>query len=227
MDTGYDRQLSNLSYWVFMKNIYVITHTESIHHVEGRVGGWYDTGLTERGKVQALQVAQRMRELITSHTPTITSSDLLRAKETASVVASEFGCEFQTNPGLREKSYGVAEGKPQAWLEERIRPAAETDRINHVVIEGGESLADFIVRVYRAVDEIIADENPIHIIVTHGYALTFVVARWIKMPATSAGHVNFRSRSGGITHLQEDDYWQNRTLVQLSETTHLIETAGK
>ena len=29
-----------------MKNLFVITHTQSLHHIERKVGGWYDTGLT-------------------------------------------------------------------------------------------------------------------------------------------------------------------------------------
>ena len=40
-----------------MKNIYVVTHTESIHHIQGLAGGWYDTSLTENGKNQARKIA--------------------------------------------------------------------------------------------------------------------------------------------------------------------------
>ena len=36
-----------------MRNVYVVTHAESIHYIEKNVGGWYDTSLTERGKAQA------------------------------------------------------------------------------------------------------------------------------------------------------------------------------
>jgi len=204
-----------------MKNIFVITHTESVHHVEQMVGGWYDTGLTEHGKWQARMVAEKMLKLIDSSKPVITTSDLLRAKETAAIIAAAFGCEYRTNPGLREKSYGVAEGKSQEWLKQRIVPAPDNNRLNHLAIEGGETIAEFVERVYQALDSIIADNNQNHIIVTHGYALTFVVARWIKLPAASAGFVNFRSKAGGITHLQEDDYWRNRAVVQLNDISHL------
>ena len=109
-----------------MKNIYVVTHTESIHHIKGKVGGWFDTGLTENGKKQAASVAKRLDE----------------------------------------------------WVDERIAPAPDDDRLDHLSIEGGESKREFIARIYRAVDGVIADDNPNQIIVTHGFALTFVVARW-------------------------------------------------
>ncbi|MCY0939906.1 hypothetical protein [Streptomyces antarcticus] len=56
---------------------------------------------------------------------------------------------------------------------------------------------------------------------THGFALTFVVAAWIGMPIDSLGHVNFRVASGSITHLREDDFFHNRQLVRLGDTRHL------
>ncbi len=204
-----------------MKNIYVVTHTESIHHAEVKVGGWYDTGLTEIGRKQAQKVAQRLVAWVAPSNPSITSSDLLRATETAHFVTEAFGCELNVNPDLREMSYGQAEGKPQEWLDQRIVPAPDDNRLDHLSIEGGESKRDFITRIYRAVDEAIADDNLNQIIVTHGYALTFVVAAWISMPAESAGFVNFRASPGGITHLQQDDFWRNRTVRVLNDTSHL------
>ena len=204
-----------------MKNIYDVTHTESVHHVEGSVGGWYDTDLTDRGKAQAKRTAERLRDMIKTETPTITSSDLLRAKETAKFIGDTFGCEIRTNPDLREMSYGTAEGKPQEWLDERNVPAADDNRLDHLSIEQGETKREFLSRIYRALDEIVRKDNPTQIVVTHGFALTFVVARWIKMPAESAGFVNFRASAGGITHLQQDDFWRNRGVNLLNDTSHL------
>ena len=206
-----------------MKNIYVVTHTESVHHVEGNVGGWYDTGLTKQGESQAKRAAERLQDLIKPETPKITSSDLLRAKETAEFIGSAFGCEVQTTPDLREMSYGIAEGRPQLWLDERILPAPDDNRLDHLSIEGGETKRDFILRIYRALDEIVRGDVPAHVVVTHGFALTFIVARWIEMPIESAGFVNFRASSGGITHLQLDDFWRNRGVILLNDTTHLTD----
>jgi probable phosphoglycerate mutase len=107
------QEQSSTVQWLTMKNIFGVTHTESVHHVEEKVGGWYDTGLTENGRKQAQSVANRLRECITTGTPAITSSDLLRAKETADTIADVFGCQYVLNPDLREISYGIAEGKPE------------------------------------------------------------------------------------------------------------------
>jgi probable phosphoglycerate mutase len=204
-----------------MKNLYVVAHTESIHHVEGKVGGWFDTGLTELGRAQAVAVAGRLAELLETATPAITSSDLRRARETAEVVAERLKCPLELTPDLRELSYGSAEGRPQRWLAGRFQPAPDDNRLDHRSIDGAETKREFITRVYRAVDGIVGSDHPDHIIVTHGYAMTFVIARWIGMPLQSAGFVNFRSRSGGITHLQEDDFLRNRTVRFLNSTSHL------
>jgi len=203
-----------------MKNIYVVTHAQSIHHVESKVGGWYDTGLTEVGKAQADLTANRLKQLIDSDSPSITPSDLLRAKETAEIIANKFDCSCQFDPGLREMSYGIAEGKPKKWLDERISPAPDHNRLDHISIEKGDSKRDMITRVYRVVDTIIAAENQNHVVVTHGFAFTFVIARWIELPLESAGLVNFKANSAGITHLQQDDYWNNRGVKRLNDTSH-------
>ena len=59
------------------------------------------------------------------------------------------------------------------------------------------------------------------IIVTHGYALTFIIAHWIGMPLESATHVNFSASPGGLTHLVEDDFFRNRAVKMLNDVTHL------
>ncbi len=51
---------------------------------------------------------------------------------------------------------------------------------------------------------------------THGGALTFVVAAWIRMPLESAGYVDFHASPGSVTVLREDDYFHNRQVVTLA-----------
>ncbi|WP_246490625.1 phosphoglycerate mutase family protein [Brevibacterium oceani] len=46
------------------RTLYLVTHPESRHHVEGRVGGWFDSSLTERGRSQARAIAAELRRRI-------------------------------------------------------------------------------------------------------------------------------------------------------------------
>lgn len=69
--------------------------------------------------------------------------------------------------------------------------------------------------------ELMDDLDHDHIVVTHGFAHTFVVSAWLQIPVEAAGFATFATTPGAITHLRHDDYWRNRTLVQLADTTHL------
>jgi len=59
------------------------------------------------------------------------------------------------------------------------------------------------------------------IICTHGYATTFLIACWIRMPIESVGYVAFCVRPGSITLLKEDATWRNRAIEYLGDRAHL------
>ncbi|TLS45464.1 histidine phosphatase family protein [Streptomyces montanus] len=140
------------------------------------------------------------------------SSDLQRARQTADEAAELFRVKPILDRRPREKSYGEAEGRPQEWLDRRfVPPPAVGDRMgHHEGVQGAETRAECAQRVYAAMDEILRRPCEHQIIVTHGFALTFVVASWIKMPYESLGSVSFRAPSGSITVLREDDFWRAR-----------------
>ncbi|WP_455410020.1 histidine phosphatase family protein [Streptomyces hiroshimensis] len=207
-----------------MRSIHVVTHPEASHHVEGLVGGWHDSHLTPAGLREAALIARALRTEIPEDAEVeLISSDLLRTRRTAEEIAGVFGVEPVLDRRLREKSYGEAEGKPQEWLDKRfVAPPAAGNRMGHDEgVPGAETKAEFAERVYAAMDEILQRPCTHKIIVTHGFALTFVVAAWIRMPIESLGYINLRAPSGSITHLSEDDFFHNRRLDRLGDTRHL------
>lgn len=207
-----------------MRHLYVVTHPQAQHHIDKLVGGWYDSGLTELGRRQAACIAERLREVIPADVPVeLYSSDLRRALQTAEAIALLLHAPMQTMADLREISYGEAGGKPQAWLDERfVYPPRLGNRMDHDYgVPGAETRRALASRVYRAMERILASECAHQIIVTHGFALTFVVAAWSRMPLDAAGYIAVKSTSGGITHLYEDDVYFNRGIVGLNDTFHL------
>lgn len=208
-----------------MRNIYVVAHPEATHHVEGVVGGWHDSELTPAGARAAVSIADALRASIPEDADVeLFSSDLQRTQQTARVVGDRLHVEPILDRRLREKSYGEAGGKPQEWLDQRfIPPPAVGDRMHHDEgIRGGETKATLAQRVYEVMDEIVGSRCEHQIIVTHGGAVTFVLASWIRMPIKSLDYVNFRAASGSITTLREDDYFHNRQVVTLGDTRHLV-----
>ncbi|UOX88732.1 histidine phosphatase family protein [Amycolatopsis sp. FBCC-B4732] len=207
-----------------MRRLYVVAHPEATHHVEHRVGGWFDSALAERGRAHAAAIAARLRELIpAADRIELYSSDLRRAAETAKPIARSFEADTVLLRDLREKSYGVAGGRPQSWLDERfVPPPPMGERLDHDEgIDGAETKLQWVTRVYRAVDRISAGTAGQQVVVTHGGSLSWVVAAWLGLPVQACAHAAFRSSAGGITVLEEDDRFHNRTLHTLNDTSHL------
>jgi 2,3-bisphosphoglycerate-dependent phosphoglycerate mutase len=205
-----------------MRTLYVVTHPEATHHVDRVVGGQFNSELTPRGHRQASAIADRLAELV-SPGADLFSSDLKRTLQTAEAIGAKLGLAPVLMTDLREKSYGIAGGRPQQWLNDRfIYPPATGERLHHHEgIEGAETRAALAHRAYRALDQILARNQSHQIIVTHGTALTFLICAWLRFPLDSTGYASFRSAGGGITTLQEDDRYHYRTIESLNDTTHL------
>lgn len=207
-----------------VKHLFVVTHPQATHHVDGLVGGWYNSELTELGRSQAERIAERLRADIPDDAPLeIHTSDLRRCLQTADAISRRLGAPVQASAELREISSGEAEGMPQAWLEARyIYPPRFGNRLDHRFgIPGAETRRELASRIYRPMERIVASPATHQVIVTHGFALTFVVASWIGMPLEAVGSIAVRATSGGITCLQEDDLFGNRTIVRLNDISHL------
>jgi 2,3-bisphosphoglycerate-dependent phosphoglycerate mutase len=124
----------------------LVRHGESTWNALRLVQGQDDRAtLTPRGRQQATEVA---RNLSSQDFELIVSSDLQRAMATASVIAEALDLEVVSEPSLRERGFGVAEGGPLDRLTERmvgIKDGVVTDE--EASPEGGETLRDFRNRV--------------------------------------------------------------------------------
>lgn len=207
-----------------MRALYVVTHPEATHHVDDLVGGWFDSDLTDRGRAHAGQIAEALAgRLPVDAAVEVFSSDLLRARRTAEVVAKRLGVDVVVDTELREKSYGEAGGRPQAWLAERfVPPPAVGERMRHDEgVDGAETKWELAVRAYAAMERVLQSAVENQVVVTHGGTATFLLAAWVGMPIDAAGLVNFRFSSGGITLLREDDFFHNHQVALLNEVGHL------
>ncbi|WJH39387.1 histidine phosphatase family protein [Aliirhizobium terrae] len=205
-----------------MRDLFLVTHAQSVHHIEKRVGGWYDTELTERGQADASSIAERLFTLIGHSEIEIFSSDLKRASQTADPIGQRFERPVAQTRSLREISYGVAEGKPQEWLDARYTPAPDTDRLDHRGnIEEAESRRDVADRVYPFMEALLERDCEAQIIVTHGFTQSLVISAWMKVPIDACGFVSYAAPSGSITHLRQDDFFRNRAMISFADTSHL------
>ena len=89
-----------------MKQIIVVTHAQSQHHLDHVVGGWHDSSLSKLGELQAIKIAKRLKNDFPVDGPKVFSSDLKRAEETAVPICEMFEAFVRLKENLREMSYG-------------------------------------------------------------------------------------------------------------------------
>ncbi len=207
-----------------MRHLYVVTHPEATHHVDRLVGGWFDSSLTPAGQIAAKAIGASLKASVPRGSKVeLYSSDLKRTAETATEISKHVNVEVVTDRRLREKSYGIAEGQPRHWLDQRfVPPPVDGERMRHDEgIPGAETKWDLARRVYSAMEDIVGRDCRHQIVVTHGMAATFAIASWLKLPIETMGYAAFQVVSGSITELTEDDYFHNRYLVRFSDIAHL------
>lgn len=156
----------------------LIRHGETDDNVAGRVAGWRESALTERGRAQVEQVATHVAA---RYRPVaVYASPLRRAKETADVLAGRLGLVVQVYPGLREISFGDVEGLTLPELRERfpellVRAVKADDE--DMGWPNGETRRQFQTRVRGAFDAIArAHPGQTIAIVTHGGVVSRLLA---------------------------------------------------
>jgi len=85
----------------------LVRHGETDWNFERRVQGHSDRPLNEKGRAQAHDLAEA---LAGEQLDAVYSSDLVRAHETARIVAERHRLEVTVVPDLREKNFGTWEG---------------------------------------------------------------------------------------------------------------------
>ncbi len=153
-----------------------VRHGESGWNRAGRLQGQAAEapGLTARGMVQARQVAA---SLVGAGARLVITSDLRRARETASVIASMLGVPLTYDRRLRERAMGVVEGRPAASVPpELLGIAGGVVHDVRCAPAGGETLEAMARRVRQFVADLRSRVRGTIVVVTHGGVMR--VARW-------------------------------------------------
>ena len=144
-----------------MHSIYFARHGETVWNVENKICGMTDSPLTEKGRQQARELGQKVKESGV-HIDEILYSPLSRAADTAKAVAAATGLPARCEPRLREQCFGKYEGTPRDGAEFRISKTHFADRY-----DGGESMMQLAQRRYNLLDELRQDENKTYLLVAH------------------------------------------------------------
>ena len=153
--------------------LYLVRHGQSVGNEKQLFFGRSDHPLTELGKAQARDAAEKLKEV--SFTRCL-SSDLIRAWDTALACVEGRDVEVEAAPALREQDMGVLEDLTFAQAQERCGELFERmlDDWIHVDPPEGESVAHMIRRVGDCMDEIVRRGEDT-LIVAHNGSLSLIL----------------------------------------------------
>jgi probable phosphoglycerate mutase len=152
-------------------DLFIVRHGETEWNREGRIQGHRDSPLTALGVEQARAAALR---LASERLDALYSSDLGRARQTAHEVSLVTALPIVYDTGLRERAFGVHEGK--TWEEIATQHPGDARLLKEDPahpIPAGESLVRFRERAIGALRRIARDRRSARIaVVTHGGVLS-------------------------------------------------------
>ena len=205
-----------------MKQIILIQHCQSEHHLDRSVGP--DSQLTELGRKQALCVASRLKLELGSTPCQLYTSALKRATQTAEVIAEMMGLPVTTVDELRESGSPA----PQTSLPES-NDSPKDDRVRFLFdtrpSANIESWREFHARVCTFMDSLAnsVDFGHLPIIVTHGGTLSNIVVWWLRLPLDSLPErTPFAASPASISVLRMNQY-DNPVIGRLNDRSHLYQ----
>lgn len=208
-----------------MREIIIVQHCQSEHHINNMSGGWTDTPLTDLGKLQAEQIGLKLNKLINKEYVLYTS-DLLRAKQTAEIICRHLNLKLIEDIDLREINTGIAAGKTKDWAREHRNPrTSNIFEIDYREYQDGETWREFYERVSNCMDRLFNSNERNLIIVTHGGTLGYIIAWWLNFQLEMLVQSYFTASVGSISILQTNLY-QQHVLTTLNDTSHLLQISN-
>jgi alpha-ribazole phosphatase len=158
-----------------LKRLLLVRHGETIWNHTSRYQGHTDIELSETGREQARSLAKRLK---TEKVKAVYSSDLKRAFETASILASPHNLPVKATKELREINFGDWEGLTYQEIMEEYRELASEwyQHPGKIRIPGGETFTDVKERAYNTILELARQNDPgTIIVVAHGGTIRAII----------------------------------------------------
>ena len=201
-----------------MKTIITVQHTQSIHHITGMVGSWTDWELPETGRQQADNIGRHLQADLEGKRVILYSSDLLRAKQTAELIAGHLGVIPFFRKELRERYLGKCCGKSVQWLCENIECQEQT--IDDRLVSDAESRRDEWNRLRPFFDEIMSANSETIIIVSHGDLLSVFTAMFSGLTVETLNTFEISGAPGGVSQMLVDDDGK-RFIKRISDMSYM------
>ena len=200
-------------------NFVFLRHGESIGNAESRWQGQSDYPLTDRGRAQAQALAERWKSEAVKF-DLIIASPLVRAKETAEIIAFALGANVEVDSILLERNIGEMEGLTAEEVRRKPQPAYVTpyDPI------GGEGEGDWalFLRAGQALHELVRRSAGSYLIVSHGGLLNQLMNAIIGIaPHVDPSGVRFRFENTAFARVIYFPHQHRWTIDTVNDRAHL------
>lgn len=191
-----------------MMTLYLVRHGRSVGNATHRIQGWLDLPLDDLGRRQAHLVAERLRR---KPLAAIYASPLVRAAETAQIIAGACGLPVNFDERLREYHMGAWTGLTGEEIQAMMPSHWEDDQFDHVG-PGGESGEEMRIRIAAFLGDVLMHHaDQIVVVVCHGGSLGGIVSAVLGLPPLRRHPFSFGNAS--ITKLTcERGRWKLRSL---------------
>ena len=206
-----------------MNTVILIRHGQSDQHIRDITGGWTDARLTDLGHMQAQRIGQRVMRLLDGRPAKLVSSDLVRAADTARIIAEICSLDPKFYDELRELNNGDAVNLTRDKARSIEQPITEPMH-DWVPYPHAESWRMMVERIYGFMELLHPLTADTAIIVTHGNSGVAIIQWWLGLKVPCVPAISFQLDPGSITILGIN-FWNERTIRKLNDTSHLGEHA--
>ena len=166
----------------------LVRHGQTDYNRERRWQGvGSDVPLNATGRAEAARVAEALAGRFDGAVAALYTSDLARARETASIIGARLGLAPVDEPALRELSHGRWEGLTHAdvaerWPEELAQYEARPYTVRR---GGGDSYRDLEARLWPGLERLTATHRGQRIVcVSHGGPIRLALSKVLDRPLT-------------------------------------------
>ncbi|RPJ28338.1 MAG: histidine phosphatase family protein [Chloroflexi bacterium] len=196
-----------------------LRHGESVGNAEARWQGRSDYVLTKKGRAQAHALADRWKSEGLKFDLIITSP-LVRAKETAEIVASALAANVELEPILMERHIGEMEG----LTAEEVRKKPQPPYVTPYDAIGGEGEGDWalFLRAGQALHGLLRRTPGSYLIVSHGGLLNQLMNAIVGIaPHVGSSGVRFRFENTAFARVIYFPHQHRWAFDALNDHAHL------
>jgi alpha-ribazole phosphatase len=162
--------------------IYLVRHGNVVGAETRRFIGHLDVPLSQTGAAELRALAARLSAVPLA---AVYTSDLVRARRSAEIVAAPHGLTPRVTPSLREMAMGRWEGLTAEEIKAREPEAFEDwmSRVGEYPFPEGESVPDLVARSWPVVESIVGAHPGEHVaVVAHGGTNRVVLCSALGLP---------------------------------------------